>query len=396
MSSIKILPFSGQNVDELLALCPFNAIEKCGDGIDINAGCRMCRICLKRRPDIFVLAETQPVARVNKNDWRGIAVYVEHFNGAIHPVSFELVGKARELAGKTGQPVFCLLIGEQVKPLTAEILEYGVDKVYVYDRPELKHFKIEPYTAVFEDFIKRVRPSGILVGGTSLGRSLAPRVAARFRTGLTADCTILDINENTDIDQIRPAYGGNIMAHIQTPNHRPQFATVRYKIFNAPARSMPTGTVELCDIAPERLKSAIEILEIRPKEKVRSIEDAETIIVAGKGIKKEADLQMIYELADALDAMTAGTRPLIEQGWFDPRLQIGLSGRTVKPKLIITCGVSGSVQFAAGMQGAENIIAINNDPGAAIFGIAHSAVVGDLYQIVPALLGKIKNGASST
>jgi len=395
MSSIKILPFSGQSVDELLAICPFNAIERCGDGIDINAGCRMCRICLKRRPDIFVLAETQPVTRVNKNDWRGIAVYIEHFNGAIHPVSFELVGKARELAGKTCQPVFCLLIGEQVKPLTAEILEYGVDKVYVYDRPELKHFKIEPYTAVFEDFIKRVRPSGILVGGTSLGRSLAPRVAARFHTGLTADCTILDINQNTDIDQIRPAYGGNIMAHIQTPNHRPQFATVRYKIFSAPARTKPTGTVELCDIAPERLKSAIEILEIRPKEKVRSIEDAETIIVAGKGIKKETDLQMIYELADALDAMTAGTRPLIEQGWFDPRLQIGLSGRTVKPKLIITCGVSGSVQFAAGMQGAENIIAINNDPGAAIFGIAHSAVVGDLYQIVPALLGKIKKGASS-
>ncbi len=394
MSSIKILPFSGQNIDELLALCPFNAIERAGASVDINAGCRMCRICLKRRPDIFVLAETQPKAAVNKQDWRGIAVYIEHFNGEIHPVSFELVGKARELAGKTGQPVFCLLIGEQVKHLTAQILEYGVDKVYVYDRPELKHFKIEPYTAVFEDFINRARPSGVLVGGTSIGRSLAPRVAARFRTGLTADCTILDISASTDIDQIRPAYGGNIMAHIQTPQHRPQFATVRYKIFNAPARMQPTGTVECCEIAPEKLKSAIEILEIRPKEKVRSIEDAETIIVAGKGIKKETDLQMIYELADALDAMTAGTRPLIEQGWFDPRLQIGLSGRTVKPKLIITCGVSGSVQFAAGMLGAENIIAINSDPRAAIFDIAHSAVVGDLYQVVPALLGKIRKGVS--
>lgn len=396
MSNIKILPFSGENIDELIALCPFNAIERSGEGIDISAGCRMCRICVKRRPEIFALADIQPKVKVDKLSWQGIAVYVEHLNGTIHPVSFELIGKARELAGKTGQPVFCLLIGEEVRPLTVEILEYGVDKVYVYDRPELKHFKIEPYTAVFEDFINRVRPSGILVGGTSLGRSLAPRVAARFRTGLTADCTVLDINENTDIDQIRPAYGGNIMAHIQTPNHRPQFATVRYKIFNAPARTQPSGTVELCDIAPERLKSAIEILEIRPKEKVRSIEDAETIIVAGKGVKKEADLQMIYDLAEALKAMTAGTRPLIEQGWFDPRLQIGLSGRTVKPKLIITCGVSGSVQFAAGMQGAENIIAINNDPGAAIFGIAHSAVVGDLYQIVPSLLAKIKKGASSS
>ncbi|MBU1106636.1 MAG: electron transfer flavoprotein subunit alpha/FixB family protein [Candidatus Riflebacteria bacterium] len=394
MSNIKILPFTGQNIDELLALCPFNAIEKAGDSVEINAGCRMCRICIKRRPDVFVLAEPPRKVTVNKQDWQGIAVYIEHLNAVIHPVSFELIGKARELAGKTGQPVFCLLIGDSVKNLASQLLEYGVDKVFVYDQPELGHFKIEPYTAVFEDFINLVKPSGVLVGGTSIGRSLAPRVAARFRTGLTADCTILDINSNTDIDQIRPAYGGNIMAHIHTPHHRPQFATVRYKIFNAPEKTQSTGLVEHCQIDPSRLYSAIELLEVRRKEKVRSIEDAEAIIVAGKGIKKEADLQMVYELAEKLDAMTAGTRPLIEQGWFDPRLQIGLSGRTVKPKLIITCGVSGSVQFAAGMQGADNIIAINNDPRAAIFDVAHYAVIGDLYQVVPALLEKIRRGGS--
>lgn len=394
MSNIKILPFSGQNIDELITLCPFNAIERAGDSVEINSGCRMCRICIKRRPDIFVLAEPPRKLTVNKQEWQGIAVYIEHLDSVIHPVSFELIGKARELAGKTGQQVFCLLAGDKVKSLIDQLLEYGVDKVLVYDQPELAQFKIEPFTAVFEDFINRVKPSGILVGGTSIGRSLAPRVAARFRTGLTADCTILDINPNTDIDQIRPAYGGNIMAHIHTPHHRPQFATVRYKIFNAPEKTQPTGLVEHCQIDSSRLHSAIEVLEIRPKEKVRSIEDAETIIVAGKGIKKEADLQMIYELADALDAMTAGTRPLIEQGWFDPRLQIGLSGRTVKPKLIITCGVSGSVQFAAGMQSAENIISINNDPRASIFDIAHYAVIGDLYQVIPVLLDKIKRGGS--
>lgn len=179
------------------------------------------------------------------------------------------------------------------------------------------------------------------------------------------------------------------------PNHRPQFATVRYKIFNAPEKTRPWGTVEFCQIDAAALKSAIEVLEVRPKEKVRSVEDAEVIIVAGKGIKKEADLKMIYELSDALGAMTAGTRPLIEQGWFDPRLQIGLSGRTVKPALIITCGVSGSgIQFAAGMQGAEHIIAINNDPDAAIFNLAHYAIIGDLYQVVPSLLEKIRKGGA--
>lgn len=393
MSGIKVLPFTNENIDELMALCPFNAIEKSGGGVDVNSGCRMCRICLKKRPDIFVLDEPEvKTTQIDKALWRGIAVYIEHADAVIHPVSFELIGKARELAQKTGQKVFSLLIGSGVGALPAQILEYGVDKVFVYDRPELQHFRIEPYTAVFSDFVSKIKPSAVLVGGTSIGRSLAPRVAARFRTGLTADCTILDIQPNTDIDQIRPAYGGNIMAHIQTPNHRPQFATVRYKIFNAPAKTSPHGEIVNCDIAQTALESAIEVLEIRPKEKVRSIEDAEVIVVCGKGFKKESDLSMAHELAEALGGMTAGTRPLIEQGWCDARLQIGLSGRTVKPQLIITCGVSGSVQFAAGMQGAEHIFAINSDPRAAIFALAHYAVVGDLYQVLPALLEKIRKG----
>jgi electron transfer flavoprotein alpha subunit len=393
MSGIKVLPFTNENIDELMALCPFNAIEKSGGGVEVNSGCRMCRLCLKKRPDIFVLEEPEQLQKkIDKTKWQGIAVYIEHNAGAIHPVSFELVGKARELGQKTSQPVYGLLIGSKIANLAQQVLEYGVDKVFVYDRAQLENFRIEPYTAVFSDFVKKNQPSAVLVGGTSLGRSLAPRVAARFRTGLTADCTILDIQANTDIDQVRPAYGGNIMAHIQTPNHRPQFATVRYKIFNAPARTSAHGEIVHCSIDDAELGSCIEVLQVRPKEKVLSIEDAEVIIVAGKGFKKEADLAMVHELADELGGMTAGTRPLIEQGWFDPRLQIGLSGRTVKPRLIITCGVSGSVQFAAGMQGAEHIFAINSDPRASIFAMAHYAVVGDLYQVIPALLERIRKG----
>ena len=322
--------------EELIKVCPFNAIEFDGKQISINAGCRMCKICIKRYPDVFEFIKEEAV-KIDKSQWRGIAVYIDHIEDSIHPVSFELIGKAREMAAKIGHPVYCLLMGDKVGTMAEELLHYGADAVYVYDKPELHHFRIEPYTAVFEDFINRIKPSIVLVGGTTVGRSLAPRVAARFRTGLTADCTLLDVQENTDLDQIRPAYGGNIMAHIHTPNHRPQFATVRYKIFNAPERrSEKSGKLKYFDIGDEKLASRIRVLEVRKKEKVKSIEDSDVIIVAGRAFKKEEDLSMVYELADLLGGMVATTRPLIEAGWADPRLQIGLSGRTVKPKLIIT------------------------------------------------------------
>ena len=242
-----------------------------------------------------------------------------------------------------------------------------------------------------EDYINNNKPSIMLVGGTTLGRSLAPRLAARFRTGLTADCTILDIQENTDLDQIRPAFGGNIMAHINTPNSRPQFATVRYKIFNIPEKvEEPTGKITLCSVEKEKLTSNIKVLETKIKNKVVGIEEAEVIVVASRAFKKEEDLKMLNELADVLGAQIAGTRPTIECGWVDPKKQIGLSGRTVKPKLIITCGVSGAVQFVAGMKGSDYIIAINQDEKAPIFDVAHLGIIGDIYEIIPKLTEKIK------
>jgi electron transfer flavoprotein alpha subunit len=380
----------------LVDLCPFNAIEYINEYLSINSACKMCKICVNKFPDVFEYVEEER-PEVDKSAWRGIAVYADHIEGKIHPVTFELLGKAREMAEKIGHPVYCLMMGDGISRQAEELRHYGADKIYIYDRPELKDFRIEPYTAVFEDFIKKVHPSIVLIGGTTVGRSLAPRTAARFRTGLTADCTILDIQENTDLDQIRPAFGGNIMAHIHTPNHRPQFATVRYKIFNAPERTeKPGGEFISEDIPPDRLKSRIRVLEVRKKEKVKSIEDAEVIVVAGKGIKKEADLKMIRDLADRLGGMMATTRPLIEAGWTDPRTQIGLSGRTVKPKLIITCGVSGSVQFVAGMNNSDTIIAINTDPKASIFDVAHYAIIGDIYEVIPALLKHLPQKSPDT
>lgn len=394
----KIIIHQDKAVDKaaLIALCPFNAIETVNEYLQINAACKMCRICVNKGPaGVFEWCE-EPVVAIDKSLWKGIAVYVDHQEGKIHPVTLELIGKAREMASKIGHPVYALFMGTGIGEAAEELRHYGVDQVFVYDDPALKHFRIEPYTAVFEDFIQNNQPTIVLVGGTSVGRSLAPRIAARCRTGLTADCTILDVQEDTDMDQIRPAFGGNIMAHIFTPNHRPQFATVRYKVFSAPERmESAQGQKVVCSLDPGKLVSGIRVIEVHKKEAVQGIEDAEIIIVAGRAIKKAEDMAMISELAELLDAKVAATRPLIEAGWVDPRRQIGLSGRTVKPKLIITCGVSGAIQFVAGMNNAECIIAINSDPKATIFNVAHYGLVGDVYEIIPRLIQCLENGGGA-
>jgi electron transfer flavoprotein alpha subunit len=379
------------NIDELINICPFCAMENNNGMLEINSGCKMCKLCVKKGPAGAVEYVEDEVKTIDKSLWKGVAVYVDHVEGEIHPVTFELIGKARELAAKVNQQVYCVFAGHNIKEKAEELLHYGVDKVMVYDNKELKHFRIEPYTAVFEDFVNNIRPTAILVGATTVGRSLAPRVAARFKTGLTADCTILDIKENTDLVQIRPAFGGNIMAQICTPNNRPQLATVRYKVMSAPERSAyASGKIIVCEVGLEKLASNIKVLDVIAKEKETGISDAEVIIVAGRGVKTEKDLAMIKELAKLLGGEVAVTRPLIESGWADAKRQVGLSGRTVRPRLIITCGVSGAVQFTAGMNNAEYIFAINTDEKAPIFKVAHYGVVGDIYEIVPQLIENIK------
>lgn len=246
---------------------------------------------------------------------------------------------------------------------------------------------------VFEDFIKNNKPTSILVGATPVGRQLAPKVAARFKTGLTADCTILDMKSTTDLVQIRPAFGGNIMAEILTPNNRPQMATVRYKVMETPAYSEDiNGEIVNCKTNNIDFESNIKILDVIKKPKEENIESADILIVAGRGIKKKEDLSMLEDLADLLNGQLAVTRPLVENGWAEAKRQIGLSGKTVRPKLIMTCGVSGAIQFVAGMNNAETIFAINNDEKAPIFKYANYAIVGDIYEVIPKLIEKIKVG----
>jgi electron transfer flavoprotein alpha subunit len=378
---------------KLLAICPFGAFTLENGSLSVNAACKMCGLCVKKGPaGAVTLVEKTTAPGIDKSLWRGITVFADTTEGRIHPVTFELLGKARELANAIDHPVYTLLIGSGNKATARELLHYGADEVFVYDNPILGTFLIEPFAATAADFINKVKPCALLVGGTNAGRSLAPRIAARFRTGLTADCTSLEIKPNTDLVQIRPAFGGNIMARIITTNNRPQLCTVRYKIFSAPAKQAePSGKITMMDIDNNKLQSQVRVLQTTPKEQGIDLTAADVIVAAGRGIKNRKDLALVQELAGLMHAQFASTRPLVEAGWVDPRQQIGLSGRTVSPKLIITIGISGSVQFVAGMKGSATIIAINNDKNASIFNLAHFAIIGDLYEIVPGLMQKIRN-----
>ena len=376
---------------QLEELCPFNAISYVNGKLDIGVGCKLCKMCVRKGPAGVVTFQEDEVIKVNKDEWNGICVYADSDHGVLHNVTFELIGKARELAKVIGHPVYALLIGNDCEENIQELLSYGVDRVFVYEHEKLKDFDIERYANCFSDFIKTVKPSSILVGATNVGRCLAPRVAARFHTGLTADCTRLEMKENTDLVQIRPAVGGNIMAQIVNPNRRPQFCTVRYKIFNRPEKvENPTGEVIRVEIKDKWLKSSTEILKIEEKPKELDISEADVIVAVGRGLKSVDDLAMVNELAELLGGVVACSRPMVEAGIFDAKHQIGLSGKTVKPKLIITLGISGAIQFTAGMNGSECIIAVNSDPDAQIFDVCNYGIVGDMYEVIPQLIRQIK------
>jgi electron transfer flavoprotein alpha subunit len=385
---------------ECIKVCPFGAMEQREGHIEISAACKVCRICLKSCPNKAIVITNGIREKADRDQWKGILVFVEHLEGQIHPVTLELIGKANELAAKINHSVTCIFIGSGIKQRARELLEYGVDKVFVYDDEAFQYYREDLYTNAFEDCINRSKPSIVLVGATSVGRSLAPRVSTRFRTGLTADCTVLDVKENTDLVQIRPAFGGNIMAQIVTEFTRPQFATVRYKVMEKAKKSQSIldnetqmqDRLEICCLPKSKMKSQIEILKVTPKEKEVSISEAEIIVAGGRGLKDKKDLAMLEKLAALLGGQTAVSRPLVEAGWAPYMKQIGLSGRTVRPRLIITCGISGAVQFTSCMNTSQCIIAINNDRNAPIFDTAHYGIVGDLYEIIPRLCEKIRKG----
>ncbi len=373
--------------------CPFGAIEL-GKGIaQMNSACKNCGTCLKACPEkAIVKLETRAVT-VDKTRWSGILVFAEVSADRMHPVSLELIGKAKELAAPLKYRVDAVLVERDVQKHAQELRHYGLTNIYIYDAPELGGFRADAYAACVEEVIKLSKPSVVLVGSTLIGRSLAPRLAARFHTGLTADCTKLELRPNSDLVQIRPAFGGNIMAQIVTAHTRPQFATVRYKVMEAPERSEEaSGEVIARDLPPGVVDSKITLIRSEAVPPGKSISDAQVLVVGGRGLQKSGDLDMIKELARLLKGDWAVSRPLVEKGWAGNDRQIGLSGRTVRPKLIITCGVSGAIQFASCMDKSETIVSINTDPQAPIFNVAHTAIVADLYDILPRLIRALKEG----
>lgn len=371
--------------EQLIDICPFNAFDYQDAYLSINASCRICKMCVKKGPYGVCELIDNPKPKIDKSLYNGIVVFVEQHQNVAHPVSFELIGKAKELAKKSKEEVYALIVGDDVKHIAEEALTYGVDKVFVYEDDAFKDFNVELYTNVVEAFFKKYKNNVFLYGGTPMGRSFAPKVAARLKTGLTADCTMLDMTEGKDLLQIRPAFGGNIMAKIHTPNDRPQMATIRYKMFDKPEKIKPFGEIVYEKVDDISKQTTINILDHYPKPKVDDISDAEVIIAVGRAFKKQKDLDLIEPLRKKLNAEIACTRPLIENGWFDAKKQIGLSGRTVKPKLIINLGISGAVQYIEGMKDSELIITVNKDKHNKLFDISHYAIVGDIYEVLPEL-----------
>ena len=393
MAKIAILERKCTGCGVCAGSCPFGAIDMKDGRPELNAGCRVCGICVKSCPEKAMMKLETRVDSVDKSQWKDILVFAEVSGGRLHPVALELIGKALELAEPVGFRVKALLIGEGVSAYAEELRHYGVSEVAVYDDPELGYFRADAWAACAEDYIREAKPSVVLVGATSLGRSLAPRLSTRFHTGLTADCTKLELREDTDLVQIRPAFGGNIMAQIITTHTRPQFATVRYKVMTAPERRQEAaGTIVTRRLPKGVRESRAALVSVTPVPPKKSISDAEILVVGGRGLRKESDLEMIRKLAALLGGDWATTRPLVEKGWNTNERQIGLSGRTVRPRLIITCGVSGAIQFTACMRDSDRIVAINTDPEAPIFDVAHIGIVGDLYEILPEVIRQLKEG----
>jgi len=324
---------------------------------------------------------------------KGVWILAEQFNGRVRRISHELLTRGAELAAKRGVELTAVIFGHEIDDDDLQdLIDRGADAVIATEAPELKHFLVEPYAACMVKLITERRPEIVIAGATSTGRTLMPYVAVKTAAGLTADCTVLDIEPDTgNLLQTRPAIGGNILATIKTPNHRPQMATVRPRSTRpAPKQQGRTGRITRLQAPPELLASRIRWVDFVPDESEHGIQNADIVVSCGRGVKKAENISLINELAEALDAAVGASRDVVDRGWLSYPHQVGLSGKTVSPKLYLAVGISGAIQHLAGMQTSENIIAINSDPDAQIFRIADLGIVGDLFEVVPEVIRKIK------
>lgn len=331
--------------------------------------------------------------------YKGVWVLGEERNGVIHPVSYELLAWGRNLADKLRVDLSSVILGEHVRDQAQELIFRGADKVYVVNHVKLGVFRVDPYARIVAALIEKYRPEILLASATTMGRTLMPVLAARIHTGLTADCTKLDVELSARLLlQTRPAIGGNVMATIKTAEHRPQMATVRPKS-KKPLPRDPSRKGEIVEerFGEEHLQSRVKRLSFEPDATSEApIQDADVVVAGGKGLKDGKNFDLIFKLAKALDGAVGASRTAVDQGWIPYSHQVGLSGKSVTPRLYVALGISGSAAHLAGMSSAEVIVAINKDPGANIFKVANFGIVGDLFEIVPALLERLKQGSKKT
>ena len=374
-----------------VAVCSYGALEMV-DGIAVvNENCTACAACLDVCP---VGALSLPERRrrgVEVDDYRGVWVWVEQFNGRAHPISWEMMGQGRRLADALGTGLTACVLGEAMTAVAHEAIAYGADRVLVADDPALASYRTEPYAQVLVELVRRERPEIFLLGASSRGRDLAGSVATELYTGLTADCTGLEIDPDTrGLLQTRPAYGGNIMATIVTPDHRPQMATVRHRVFEVPPPDYERpGEIVSVPVNLEPATLVTQVLEFVQGDEQVNLADARIIVSGGAGLGGLDGFAPLRELAELLGGAVGASRAAVDAGWIPYAHQVGQTGRTVRPDLYIACGISGAIQHRAGMSTARVIVAINTDPHAPIFDIAHYGIVGDCLQVVPLLTERL-------
>lgn len=326
-----------------------------------------------------------------KNVW----VFAEQRQGVLTPVVIELLGEGKKLASELQVELCAFLAGDKVDDLAQELIKYGADKVYYANNELLKNYTTDGYAKVIEQAVEQYKPEIFLIGATHIGRDLAPRVASRLNTGLTADCTKLEIDpEDKKLKQTRPAFGGNLMATIICPETRPQMSTVRPGVMDkAVADPSRKGEVVPLDVKLSASDIRTEILDIvKIKRDMISLTEANFIVSGGMGIKSPDGFKMLKELADLLGGTVGASRATVDAGWIDRSRQVGQTGTTVKPTIYIACGISGAIQHLAGMQDSDIIVAINTNENAPIFEVADFGIVGDVYEVVPELIELLKNG----
>ncbi len=355
--------------------------------------CTLCGACVQACPfDAIVIRKSGEVPD-DKEDYSGIWVYAEQKDGVIAPVVFELLGKGRDLADQMETELSAILLGEGVEALASELIAFGADQVIMVDDPQLRNFRDSRHAKALTELSLEYKPAVILAGATVVGRSFIPRVAVQLHTGLTADCTGLEYDPETqNLLQTRPAFGGNIMATIVTSNHRPQMATVRHKVMNALERDdSRSGTVIQKQINFDFEEEDCSWLSFESeKSSLVNITEANIIVSGGRGLKEAKNFALLEELAEALGGAVGASRAAVDAEWIPYSHQVGQTGKTVKPTIYIACGISGAIQHLAGMSSADYVIAINKDPDAPIFKVADLGIVGDLFEVVPALTKMVK------